>query len=118
VRKQADALDDKRVVSDLLNYNQLRKHYGASEYTELSSGLALVDEAFYRTKEGQHTGPRAAPDGYWILRVQQREPSGRRITKIDARREELLRQIYVADRFRQWANERLARVLLREPREN
>jgi len=96
-------------------YNQLRTRMGESEYTDLILGASAADAVWQQAKVGELTGPLRGLRGYWLARVGSRS-QGREVKVADNRIEELVREVYVQRRFREWAGQVLERTVLRVPK--
>ena len=97
--------DDPRLVGSVL----LRRAYGVTEYDELFAGGSAFQAAFFDTRQGQCTAPVPGRGAYWILKVEKRSPTGRKV----GTNEDLLRKMYVHDRFQKWVTATLGKVVLK-----
>ena len=112
VARQSDPLPKGHAKSKLLNYNLLRGDYRDTKYGELIAGSSPFTTAFYHTKLGDCTQPVLGKDGYWIVKVEKRKRTGQKI-QLAGSTTELLRKMYVHDRFQKWVTATLDNVVLK-----
>lgn len=102
--------DEKRGRLGFLPLNQIKQQFRETEFTQLLDGYSVASYLFFDAEVGKTVGPIEGPDSWYIVRVNARTPSRKRMDVSNERERELVREDYLNHRFMEWANEVIART--------
>jgi len=102
--------DEKRGRLGYLPLNQVKQQLRETEFTQLLDGYSVAEFLFFDAEVGKTHGPIQGPDGWFVVRVNARTPSRKKMNVENERERELVREDYLNHRFMEWANEVIARA--------
>lgn len=92
-----------------LSKNELKGMLGESEFDSFLRGYSIADLVFEPDRTGI-LGPIQGPFGYYIVKIEKRNPGTRTLAVDNPNQRQLLEEDYLSTRFLAWSNEVVAKA--------